>query len=96
MLTEFTDEIEQLAVSSTSAFSRGGMATKLQAAKYCMKNGVDVAIINGNDPGNILSVITGQDVGTFIRFIGNIHGDIKIPVLDRDNLSDEFQELILR
>jgi len=65
VVTEFTDDIEQMAVSSTSAFSRGGMTTKLQAAKYCMENGVDVAIINGNDPGNILGVIDGQDIGTF-------------------------------
>ena len=65
VVTELTDEIGQMAVSTTSAFSRGGMATKLQAAKYCMENGVDVAIINGNDPGNILRVITGQDIGTF-------------------------------
>ncbi len=64
VVTEFTEEIEKLAVSSNSAFSRGGMSTKLQAAKYCMNNGVDMAIINGNDPENILSVISGQDIGT--------------------------------
>jgi len=64
VVTEFTEEIEKLAASSNSAFSRGGMSTKLQAAKYCMNNGVDMAIINGNDPGNILSVISGQDIGT--------------------------------
>lgn len=64
VVTEFTDEIGQLGINSTSTFSRGGMATKLQAAKYCMENGVDVAIINGNDPRNILNVISGQEIGT--------------------------------
>jgi glutamate 5-kinase len=29
-----------------------------------MENGVDVAIINGNDPRNILNVISGQEIGT--------------------------------
>ena len=64
VVTEFSDEIEKLAAGSTSAFSRGGMSTKLQAAKYCMDNGVDVVIINGNDPENILRVVSGQNIGT--------------------------------
>jgi glutamate 5-kinase len=64
VVTGFTDEIEQLASGSSSAFSRGGISTKLQAARYCMYNGVDVVIVNGNDPDNILYVISGQDVGT--------------------------------
>ena len=64
VVTEFTDEIEQLAAGSASAFSRGGMSTKLQAARYCMENGVDMVIVNGNDPANILRVISGQEVGT--------------------------------
>jgi glutamate 5-kinase len=64
VVTGFTDEIEQLASGSSSAFSRGGISTKLQAARYCMYNGVDVVIVNGNDPDNILHVISGQDVGT--------------------------------
>jgi len=64
VVTEFTEEIEKLAVNSTSSFSRGGMATKLQAARYCMDNGVVVAIINGNDPKNILRLISGQEIGT--------------------------------
>jgi glutamate 5-kinase len=64
VVTEFTDEIEKLASVFTSTFSRGGMATKLQAAKYCMEHGVDVAIINGNDPRNILDVISGHEIGT--------------------------------
>jgi glutamate 5-kinase len=64
VVTEFTDDIEQLAAGSSSAFSRGGMSTKLQAAKYCMSHGVDVVIINGDDPANILRVISGQEIGT--------------------------------
>lgn len=64
VVTEFTEEIERLAANSTSTFSRGGMATKIQAAKYCMDHGVDVAIINGNDPMNILHIIKGQNIGT--------------------------------
>jgi glutamate 5-kinase len=71
-VNEFTEEIERLADGSTSAFSKGGMSTKLQAAKYCMNNGVDVVIINGNDPGNILRVVSGQDIGTLF-VSGKIH-----------------------
>jgi len=61
---KFDDEIEQFAIHSPSTFSRGGMATKIQAARYCTDNGVDVAIINGNDPVNIHRILSGKEIGT--------------------------------
>jgi len=64
IVQEYNDEIEQYAIHSTSTFSKGGMATKIQAARYCMDNGVDVAIINGNDPVNIHRILSGKEIGT--------------------------------
>lgn len=69
VVKEFTEEIEQYAIQSTSTFSRGGMVTKIQAARYCTDNGVDVAIINGNDPVNIPRIISGKEIGTL--FLSN-------------------------
>ena len=64
VVEEFTEEIGQYAIQSTSTFSRGGMISKIQAARYCVDNGVDVAIINGNDPLNISRIISGKEIGT--------------------------------
>jgi glutamate 5-kinase len=64
VVREFTEEIEQYAIRSTSTFSRGGMVAKIQAARFCNDNGVDVAIINGNDPVNISRIVSGKEIGT--------------------------------
>ncbi len=64
VVQEYSDEIEQYAIHSTSTFSKGGMATKIQAARYCTDNGVHVAIINGDDPVNIHRILSGKEIGT--------------------------------
>lgn len=59
-----TEEIERMAGEKGSAFSVGGMKTKLQAAKICMDSGVRMAIALGEDPKVIHQIIDGADVGT--------------------------------
>lgn len=63
-VAEITDEIRQAATGSTSGLGTGGMTTKLAAAEYMMKQGHRMALINGANPDNILSVIAGDEVGT--------------------------------
>ncbi|MDD9138842.1 glutamate 5-kinase [Fructobacillus sp. CRL 2054] len=63
-VAEITDEIRQAATGSTSGLGTGGMTTKLAAAEYMMKQGHRMALVNGNNPDNILSVIAGDEVGT--------------------------------
>ena len=60
-----TDEIEQMAGDKGSAFSVGGMKTKLQAAKICQDASVKMIIVSGETPTIIHSVIEGVDVGTY-------------------------------
>ena len=64
VVPEFNDEIERYAIHTTSTFGKGGMATKIQAARFCADNGVDVAVINGDDPVNIHRILTGEEIGT--------------------------------
>ena len=52
--------------SSTSVGS-GGMKYKLLAAKKACMIGCDVAIINGQDIGNIDKLFNGEEVGTYIH-----------------------------
>ena len=59
-----TDDIIALAGGSGSNLGTGGMVTKLQAAKICMKSGCDMIITNGNDPAVLYDIIDGARVGT--------------------------------
>ena len=46
----------------------GGMVTKLIAAKHAMRAGVDMVILNGNNPAAIYDVLEGKSIGT--KFTG--------------------------
>lgn len=66
-IAEITPEIEALGGKSRSGLGTGGMATKLTAAKKCVKNGTDVVIANGSSPSVLYDITDGKKVGT--RFI---------------------------
>ena len=59
-----TEEILAMAGEKGSAFSVGGMKTKLQAAAICLGAGVQMAIANGEDPKVVHRILDGEDVGT--------------------------------
>jgi glutamate 5-kinase len=70
-----SDEIESLAGSTGSNFAKGGMSTKITAAKICDKAGIDTIIASGEDPGIIYDVLQGKDVGTL--FVAKKEFDLK-------------------
>ena len=61
---EITPDIEQRAGVSRSQESRGGMATKVQAAKHAAQFGVATLILNGETPGLIGDRCEGKPGGT--------------------------------
>lgn len=63
-VTDITPEIEQGAGTSQSRESRGGMVTKIQAAKLARQFGVPTLLLNGETPGLLSSVLDGSDHGT--------------------------------
>ena len=65
---ELSDEILAAAGGSGSSLGTGGMATKLSAAKICMEAGVDMLIVNGQNPAVLYEIAAGKTVGT--RFVG--------------------------
>lgn len=70
LLTEvdqINDEIKAGAEESHDSLATGGMITKLQAAQIAVSSGVKMYIANGFDPGNILKIIHGENVGTFFK-----------------------------
>jgi glutamate 5-kinase len=63
-VTEINKEIESYASDLTSSLGRGGMKTKLTAAKTCLENDITMAIINGDNMKNISALLDGDNIGT--------------------------------
>lgn len=59
------EEIQSLGGPSLDALGRGGMRTKLQAARMAANSGVDVFIANGRTPSVIERIADGEHLGTF-------------------------------
>ena len=60
---EITEEIEKYGQSASKG-GRGGMKTKLQAAKVVTHSGVSVIIVNGKSPQVINRLFSGEKMGT--------------------------------
>lgn len=59
-----------LAASHAGGISKGGMATKLKAARAAAKTGCCVVVANGRATGTLTRIMDGEDVGTFIPATG--------------------------
>ena len=97
-ITEITPEIVSLA-SGKSRGGRGGMRTKLQAAKIATHSGSRVVLAQGSKPGVIKSILQGEEVGTmfiprkplssrkrWIAFASTVSGTIRVNKGARDAL----------
>ncbi|PID92218.1 MAG: glutamate 5-kinase [Bacteroidetes bacterium] len=58
-------DLRDINVEGTSRMGRGGMASKVAAAKHCKEQGLDVVIADGTNPSTISKILDGQDFGTF-------------------------------
>jgi len=56
--------LDAKAGGSNSALGRGGMLTKLQAARLAARSGCDTVIAGGRNPDILLRIISGEQVGT--------------------------------
>ena len=59
--------IEKIAYGTDKECSRGGMKTKLYAAKIAVKSGIDCVIANGREKGILLKIVSGEKVGTLFQ-----------------------------
>ena len=62
-----TDGIRALAGGAGTARGTGGMATKIEAAGYANRAGVDVLIANGRNPEILYDIFDGKHAGTLFR-----------------------------
>ena len=58
--------LNALASGSNSGLGRGGMVTKLQAAKLAARSGCSTVIVGGRNPKILTAVANGEDVGTLL------------------------------
>jgi len=63
-VVNITPEIELMAGGSKNSFAKGGMTTKIAAARICFENGIDTVICNGENPEILMEVLDGKDIGT--------------------------------
>lgn len=63
-ITDMTPDIERSAGRSRSQESRGGMVTKIQAAKLVGQYGLPTLLLNGETPGLVPRIFAGGDGGT--------------------------------
>jgi glutamate 5-kinase len=53
-------------VGGSGALGRGGMITKLKAARLAARSGAHTVIVNGSDPGVLTRILSGEPVGTLL------------------------------
>lgn len=58
------ESIEKLATGPSSEKGTGGMATKIEAAKFATTSGASVVIAHGREPDVLLRLIDGESIGT--------------------------------
>jgi glutamate 5-kinase len=65
LVPTITKRIENLAGTSRTQASRGGMVTKIQAAKQAGRFGVPTLLLNGETPNALAQALEGNPSGTF-------------------------------
>jgi predicted ribosome-associated RNA-binding protein Tma20 len=63
-VTRLDPSIFSLVRDSVTGMSKGGMASKLEAARIATTAGENVIIANGRTPGNLGKIVAGELVGT--------------------------------
>ncbi|MSQ60652.1 MAG: glutamate 5-kinase [Betaproteobacteria bacterium] len=59
--------LEKMAGGVGSSFARGGMITKILAAKRAARSGAHTVIASGREPGVLLRLAQGEPIGTHLR-----------------------------
>ncbi len=62
---EVSDEIYSFGAGAGTARGTGGMATKLESAKYVTERGIPMIIVNGASPSILYDIFDGEFKGTY-------------------------------
>lgn len=64
VVTEINNSIEEMAGGAGSTLGTGGMTTKINAAKIANEAGIDMIIMNGNNPDKLYGLFENDESGT--------------------------------
>ena len=64
VVERISDDIETMGGPSWKSLGRGGMATKLDAARLATASGINVVIANGMEPNVLTRLTDGESIGT--------------------------------
>lgn len=67
VVKEVTEEIYRMAGGAGTSRGKGGMLTKLNAARIAMASGVDMLIANSSYPELLYDMVEGKTVGTLFQ-----------------------------
>jgi glutamate 5-kinase len=59
--------VEKMAGGAGSELSKGGMLTKVLAAKIAAKTGASTVIASGREPNVLTRLIAGEKIGSYLR-----------------------------
>ena len=62
----FDSKLDDMVGSGAGALGRGGMVTKLEAARYAARAGCHTVIANGREQGILSAIADGRNVGTIL------------------------------
>jgi glutamate 5-kinase len=65
-VTEIDDSVIALVRSGDPGLGKGGMTSKLEAARIATTAGENVIIANGRTPGTLARILAGEEVGTLL------------------------------
>jgi len=71
VVEKITEDIEKFAGGAGSSLGTGGMATKINAAKIATSAGIDMVIMNGNNPEKLYDLFEDKPTGTLFRANSN-------------------------
>lgn len=64
--TPFNPRLDDMVNTKPGPFGRGGMRTKLDAARFAAKSGCDTWIVDGRESNSLVSLQQGESVGTHL------------------------------
>ncbi|MCL0055057.1 glutamate 5-kinase [Dehalococcoidia bacterium] len=67
VVSKVDDSVDSFAGPSSDEIGRGGMATKIEAARFATASGVDVVIASGLEENVLLRLTSGESLGTFFK-----------------------------
>ncbi len=62
----FNGSLEEMVNSEPGPYGRGGMLTKLEAARFAAKSGCDTWIVDGRQTDTLVRLLRGEEVGTHL------------------------------